>query len=145
MKVNNNCKLKSLCRNPLTERLFTSPPHGLFLRVPWKLPSTPKEFSVYIGLYQLQTNTISRFLSHFVTSAGIHLESCKNKCFKVNDAMLRVLPNETSWPSFPYFCIACHLIHIFKDLVFFHIYEIFIYEISEVHAVSSKVINWNIK
>lgn len=98
---------------------------------------------MYIGLYQLQTNTISRFLSHFVTSAGIHLESCKNKCFKVNDAMLRVLPNETSWPSFPYFCIACHLIHIFKDLIFFHIYEIFIYEISEVHAVSSKVIYWN--
>lgn len=115
MKVNNNCKLKSLCRNPLTERLFSRPPHGLFLRVPWKLPSTPKEFSfsVYIGLYQLQTNTISRFLSHFVTSAGIHLESCKNKCFEVNDAMLRVLPNETSWRSFPYFYIACRLIHIY--------------------------------
>lgn len=30
MKVNNNCKLKSLCRNPLTEGLFTRPPHGLF-------------------------------------------------------------------------------------------------------------------
>lgn len=97
---------------------------------------------MYIGLYQLQTNTISRFLSHFVTSAGIHLESCKNKCFKVNDAMLRVLPNETSWPSFPYFCMHALLvawfIFIFKNsiLILSYIWDFIV-------AVSSKVIYWN--
>lgn len=139
MKVNNNCKLKSLCRNPLTERLFTRPPHGLFLRVPWKLPSPPIEFSFSVYRFISTSNTISRFLSHFVTSAGIHLESCKNKCFKVNDAMLRVLPNETSWRSFPYFCVACRLIHIYFQKLNINSFHIWDFKV----AVSSKVIYWN--
>lgn len=33
MKVNNNCKLKSLCRNLLIERLFSRFSYGFFLRV----------------------------------------------------------------------------------------------------------------
>lgn len=57
----------------------------------------------------------------------------------MNDAMLRVLLNEIFWYFFFYFCIVCYLIYIFKDLIFFYIYEIFIYEILEV-VVSFKVI-----
>lgn len=95
---------------------------------------------MYIGLYQLQTNTISRFLSHFVTSAGIHLESCKNKCFKVNDAMLRVY-NQMKHPC-PLSPISALLvtwfIFIFKDSIL-----ILSYMWDFIVALSSKVVYWN--
>lgn len=44
MKVNNNCKLKSLCRNPLTERYLPDPHMDFFYGSLENFHLLPKNF-----------------------------------------------------------------------------------------------------